>query len=186
MQELAAKTQAQGGAASNTAGQAGQAPPAQQQVQGQVADLSALRRDTAGRERARAAEVRQSAAVQASPPAAPSPAPRWEYLDLASAEQRVGFTIPVIPGLQVDSVALIPVTGGYSVRIIHRLPGDGRFELSQEPRSQALELRERVQLSSVAEPVGMVTVTIPKGNLQLTGRAQLPADSIRALLNRAR
>jgi hypothetical protein len=186
MQELVAKTAGQT-AASNAAGQAAQAPTGQQ-VQGQVADLSSLRRDTAVARAARAsaAEARPPATVMAAPPPAASPAPRWEYLDLASAEQRVGSTIPVIPGLQVDSVALIPVAGGYSVRIIHRLPGDRMFELSQEPRSQALELRERVQLSSVAEPIGMVTVTIPKGNLQLTGRAQLPADSIRALLNRAR
>ena len=192
MQELVAKTQGQI-ATSNAAGQAAQAPPAQQ-VQGQVADLSSLRRDTAAARAARAgaADVRQSAAVQAAPApptvmAAPPPAPRWEYLDLASAEQRVGSTILVIPGLQVDSVAVSRVGAGYSVRIIHRLPGDGLLELRQEPMvaAQLLEQNER-PLQSVADRAGFFTVNVVRGNLQLIGRAQLPADSIRALLNRAR
>jgi hypothetical protein len=188
MQELVAKTQGQT-AASNAAGQAAQAPPPQQ-VQGQVADLSSLRRDTAAARAARAsaAEAKVAAPPPAAVMAAPPPAPRWEYLDLASAEQRIGSTILVIPGLQVDSVAVSRVGAGYSVRIIHRLPGDGLFELRQEPMvaAQVLEQNERRRLDSVADRAGFFTVSVPRGNLQLIGRAQLPADSIRALLNRAR
>ena len=88
----------------------------------------------------------------------------------------------------MDSVAVSRGGSGYSVRILHRLPGDGLLELRQEPMvaSQILEQSERRRQESVADRSGFFTVNVVRGNVQLIGRAQLPADSIRALLNRAR
>ena len=182
--DQALKTQVQR-AASNAAGQS--APlQAGQQAQGRLAELSE-QRDTSAAARARELTAKTTAAAPPPVVAAPPPAPRWEYLDLAAAEQRIGATILIIPGLQVDSVAVSRAAAGYSVRILHRLPGDRLLELRQEPvvAAQILE-GDRRRLESVADRAGFFTVNVVRGNLQLIGRAQLPADSIRALLNRAR
>ncbi|MEX2282155.1 MAG: hypothetical protein WEE89_06705 [Gemmatimonadota bacterium] len=131
------------------------------------------------------------AVAAAPPPQASLPAPvPWEFMDLAQAEQRIGRTVLVIPGLAVDSVGLIQMQGAYRVRLIQRIPGDGVLEIEQSPappRQERELMREEAQpLTSKADPAGFFTVTVPRQDVLLTGRARLQADSIRALLNRAR
>jgi hypothetical protein len=128
-------------------------------------------------------------AVAASPPppaSAPVSVP-WEFMDLAQAEQRIGRTVLVIPGLAVDSVGLLQMQGAYRVRLIQRIPGDGVLEIDQSPApARQQRQREEQAKTSNADPAGFFTVTVPRLDVLLTGRARLQPDSIRALLNRAR
>jgi hypothetical protein len=173
-----------------------------------VAQRSQLGRDSAlalqelvvtGQQQAARGAVQQQAArgagrggagaVAATPPPASPPVPvPWEFMDLAQAEQRIGRTVLVIPGLAVDSVGLLQMQGAYRVRLIQRIPGDGVLEIEQSPAPPRQErMREEAQpLTSKADPAGFFTVTVPRLDVLLTGRARLQPDSIRALLNRAR
>ena len=92
----------------------------------------------------------------------------------------------------MDSVGLLQMQGAYRVRLIQRIPGDGVLELEQSPAPPARQERQREEAQSLsaktsnADPAGFFTVTVPRQDVLLTGRARLQPDSIRALLNRAR
>jgi hypothetical protein len=158
---------------------------------------------------------RAEAVVAASPPPGTPPPPpparpmpseavvtgagtfAWSMVTLADAQRIANRPVLLMPGLDVVNVWIGSKLTGVVVRITQQLPDQNVVELTQEPlvvapaaqaAANLAERRDAMVADETAriDETGAWLVTVRKGNLTLTGRALLPRDSLRALLNRAR
>ena len=124
-------------------------------------------------------------------PAAP-PSVGWSEVSLEVAERTAGRRVLLMPGYELVKLELMPAANGYSVRTAQRIPGDGLLELIQEPASDpsALARESRrgrtFQGEAAVSSTGTPAVTLQIGDLRITGRAAISADSLRVLLGRLR
>ncbi|HSL71643.1 MAG TPA: hypothetical protein VK864_15460, partial [Longimicrobiales bacterium] len=126
------------------------------------------------------------------------PAISWEFVSKQEAERRAGRPVMTIPGLEVVNVGVAVSGSGFLVRTTQRLADQNLIELLQEAVTvvdpTAEMRREAVAAAAAPAPAqpgfrtdatGAVILTMKRGNLMLTGRAALPVDSLRALMQRA-
>ena len=212
-QRLADAAAAREGAAANQAGARRADEAAQKAVVGRSANASQLlefRRDSAG---ARATEERRQRATP--PPAAAAVPPAaavssgvapsalalaeavetWQIVSEPEAERITARQVLIVPGLPVLNVGVTRIEGRYVTRTQQGLPDGNVLEIVQEPaavRGQAQRAEERSSMA--AQPVrelakdelGATVLRVTRGEWLLTGRAILPQDSLRALLERVR
>ena len=140
------------------------------------------------------AKVSGGAANLAGPPAlAPAAVaqralPEWIETTLENAERTLGRKVLLLPGYEL--VRLEIGVGNEAVRVFQRIPNDGMIELMQEPiiaaermRAEAAR-RERSDFAAAADATAPVSLNV--GNLKITARGPLAADSLRVLLGRLR
>jgi hypothetical protein len=102
---------------------------------------------------------------------------------IEEAHAHLGGPLVAVPGLQVVSVVIDSVAGRPAVQLVQRLDSGDLLELvmwSPAP-AEAEPARERFQADE-----GVSALTVEVGDYRVTGRAVIPADSLRALLRRLR
>lgn len=115
----------------------------------------------------------------------------WAPLDREEGERRLGGPVLLVPGLDLIAVEGGVTDGEFTVRARQRLPDGSELELRQR-RAPAGAAAEPEAVRAVREPEPepapdpLSTITIERDGMLVTGRAPLPADSLRALLARLR
>ena len=190
------------------------APPTREsalQLQDVAARVDSLKQGAELRQRA---EQQAANKMAAPPPAAPLPVAsaareasgvvggratgrvtaagsEWTEVTLDLAEKNAGRRVLLVPGLELVRLEVRSSAEGQVMRATQRIPGDGTIELLQEPVRRADERAEANRLAPQAAPAPaaaslMNSVSIVVGEVRITGRAQLSADSLRILLAKVR
>lgn len=118
----------------------------------------------------------------------------WKSLSREEGERRLGGPLLAVPELEVLAVEGAVTDGVYTVRVRQRLPDGRELELLQRraspaaaaPAVEAEASRAAQAAKAGASPDPLVTFTVERSGFLVTGRAPLPADSLRALLDRLR
>ena len=162
-----------------------EAPPvAAQRLMDSVGRVAALQPMTLARDEP-AAEPAREAAI--APDA-------WRAVPRAEAERLLGGSIALIAGLPVESHRVSSDGGPVQVRTTQILPDGAEVELVQWRRPPAVEapapapsLAQRAQRrDAAADTAGGASLVVEVDGFVVTGRARVPADSLRVLLGRLR
>jgi hypothetical protein len=148
-------------------------PPPDTPLRAEARSLQPQQNDAA--DRARAAAPSPSMAGAAAPP--PN---EWTLVDYTLAAAMLRQPPLRIPGLEVTGYAIRSARGG-SVRVTQRLPGGQTLQLIELPAGSDLDARLTDEASRLPAD-GMTNVTIERAGVGITGRAAVPVDSLRVLL----
>jgi hypothetical protein len=149
-------------------------PPADTPLRAETRALQPQQNDAAERA-ARAAAPAPTMAGAAAPP--PN---EWTLVDYALAAAMLRQPPLRVPGLDVTGYAIRSARGG-SVRVTQRLPGGETLQLIELPAGSDLAARLDDEASRLPAD-GLTSVTIERAGVGITGRAALPVDSLRVLL----
>lgn len=122
----------------------------------------------------------------------------WTYYTTREEAERIARrSVLLVPDLEVVSVAVASRGGSWLLRATQRLPDGSTIELVQEPIletsrdarrnfAEAAAARSQVlaEEASRVDETGASLLTLRLGEIRVTARATLPADSLRALVRR--
>ncbi|HEV2131038.1 MAG TPA: zf-HC2 domain-containing protein [Longimicrobiaceae bacterium] len=125
---------------------------------------------------------------------------RWEPVDRAEAERRLGGRLRLVPGLPTLGISARVEEGQPVIRTVQRLEGGEWRELLQQRKTPATEpavdaraagARAEAAPAATAPPRpavdaadGLASLVTHRDGFRITTRAPISADSLRALLSR--